>query len=134
MTSKTSSIKFNCDQCGTRLNARPDKAGTGLRCPNCRAILEVPRPRGAKQKRLAKPFVPRFWVLHFIVKFNYVLAGLITLFFVLGAFRGIFENLLVTFISTAVYFVLLVMTLIIPQLIDCFLQIEQNTRKEDDHA
>jgi predicted RNA-binding Zn-ribbon protein involved in translation (DUF1610 family) len=38
------SIELNCTQCDRRLKVREELAGRRARCPECRALLEIPEP------------------------------------------------------------------------------------------
>jgi hypothetical protein len=51
MEALSMAILFRC-KCGRELRAKPDLAGKKTKCPECQAILMIPRPEGEKP---AKP-------------------------------------------------------------------------------
>src|SRR4051812_18733116 len=47
-------IVFNC-QCGQKLSAKDEHAGKQIKCPNCQAVLTVPRQEGMEPAGRMRP-------------------------------------------------------------------------------
>lgn len=59
-----SQIKFNCTQCGQRLECEDELSGRQISCPKCKGSVLVPAADGTPKPVLQKSgmtFVPESW-------------------------------------------------------------------------